>query len=155
MPETPAPGPVSGPETLPTEANADAGIAAMLKALGEPTRLRIFQFLRSCCCPVAVDESTGEVRPVSGPTVGEICCHITGRDRINSTISEHLKDLRLSGLILVERRGKQMICAANPAALTALRLFFHGTETTPPIARADDEKNAAPTCCEPTEERGE
>ena len=53
--------------------SSSAGIAAMCKALGDPTRLRILEFLRSCCCPVAVDE-TGEVRRTQGPTAGEVCC---------------------------------------------------------------------------------
>jgi len=94
-------------------------LAAMFKALGDPTRLRIFEFLRSCCCPVAVGEQ-GEVRPVAGPTVGEVCCHVTGAAQINSTISHHLKELRLAGLITVERRGKNMVCSVNQDAVDAL-----------------------------------
>src|SRR5579862_997396 len=50
-------------------------VAAMFKALGDPTRLHIFEFLRSCRGPVAVEE-TGAVRPIVGPTVGEVCCHV-------------------------------------------------------------------------------
>jgi ArsR family transcriptional regulator len=84
----------------------------MFKALGEPTRLKIFEFLRSCCCPVAVDD-TGDVRTVTGPTVGEVCCQITGLDKINSTISEHLKELKEAGLITIERRGRNMVCGVN------------------------------------------
>lgn len=102
--------------------------AAMFKALGEPTRLRIFDFLRSCCGPVAVEE-TGDVRTVTGPTVGEVCCHITGAERINSTISEHLKELRLAGLITTERRGKNMICGVNRVALAALVEYLADSPT--------------------------
>ncbi len=93
--------------------------AAMFKALGDPTRLRIFEFLRACCAPVAVEE-TGEVRPVSGPTVGEVCCRVTGAEKITSSVSFHLKELRLAGLITVERRGKNMICGINHEAVAAL-----------------------------------
>jgi len=98
-------------------------VAAMFKALGDPTRLHIFEFLRSCCCPVAVDES-GDVRPVLGPTVGEVCCHVTGAEQISSRISHHLKELRLAGLITVERRGKNMICGVNRDAVAVLASFL-------------------------------
>ena len=80
------------------ELEKETARADVFKALGDPTRLRIFDFLRSCCCPVAVEEG-GDVRPVDGPTVGEVCCRVTGAERINSTISHHLKELRLAGLI--------------------------------------------------------
>lgn len=100
-------------------------VAAMFKALGDPTRLQIFQFLRSCCCPVSV-EATGDVRPAIGPTVGEVCCQVTGAEQINSRISFHLKELRLAGLITVERRGKNMICGVNHKAVEALAAFLGG-----------------------------
>ena len=103
-------------------------LAGMFKALGDPTRLRIFEFLRQCCCPVAVEEETGEVRPVQGPTVGEVCCSLTGAEKINSTISHHLKELRLAGLITVERRGKNMICGIDPRVLDNLAAYFGGKE---------------------------
>ena len=99
-------------------------IAAMCKALGDPTRLRIFQFLRGCCCEIAVDDE-GNVRPVNGPTVGEVCCQVTGVDRITSTISHHLKELRLAGLVRVERRGKNMVCGVSREAVAALAEFLN------------------------------
>lgn len=140
-------------ETERTDSNKGAGednrsttripqMASMLKALGEPTRLRVFLFLRSCCCPVALDEETGDVRPVSGPTVGEICCHVTGNERVTSTFSEHLKDLRTAGLILMERRGKSAICAVNPAAASQLAAFFAEMPLT---------ESEPTTCCTSTE----
>ena len=96
----------------------------MFKALGDPTRLRIFQFLRACtCCPVAVGEE-GEVRPVMGPTVGEVCCYVTGTDRITSTISEHLKELRAAGLIVSEKRGRHVVCSVPTSVPEALAAFF-------------------------------
>ena len=110
--------------------------AAMFKALGDPTRLRIFEFLCSCCCPVAVEE-TGDIRPVSGPTVGEVCCHITGIERITSTVSFHLKELRLAGLITVERRGKNMICGLRPEIMPMMTAYF-----------SELEKGRTNVCCE-------
>lgn len=99
--------------------------AAMFKALGDPTRLRIFEFLCRQCCPVAVEDN-GDVRPVLGPTVGEVCCHVTGADRITSTISFHLKELRLAGLITIDRRGKNMICGVNREAAASLASYLSG-----------------------------
>ena len=100
-----------------------AQYAAMFKALGDPTRLRIFEFLRECCGPVAVEDS-GDVRRVEGPTVGEVCCRVTGVETITSTISHHIRELRLAGLITVERRGKNMICGVNRAAVESLMAFL-------------------------------
>ena len=95
----------------------------MFKALGDPTRLRIFEFLRGCCCPVAVEDGGG-VRPMQGPTAGEVCCQVTGADKITSAVSFHLKELRNAGLIVMEKRGKHMVCAVDPAALQALCAYF-------------------------------
>ena len=98
-------------------------MALMFKALGDPTRLRIFDFLRVQCCPVAVG-ADGEVRSECGPTAGEVCCHLTGQPEINSTISHHLKELRLAGLITMERRGKTMVCGVNPDAGSRLAAYL-------------------------------
>jgi ArsR family transcriptional regulator len=98
--------------------------AAMFRALGDPTRLRIFEFLRSCCGPVTVDDS-GEIRRVEGATVGEVCCRVTGVDRITSTLSHHLKELRLAGLIKTHREGRRIICRVNPDAVEALAGYLH------------------------------
>lgn len=117
--------------------NERLDVVAMFKALGDPTRLHIFEFLRSCCCPVAIEE-TGEVRLVSGPTVGEVCCHVTGAEQINSKISHHLKELRLAGLITVERRGKNMICGVNRNAVAALAVYLGGAVST---------ENKSGPCC--------
>ena len=97
--------------------------AAMFRALGDPTRLRIFSFLRSCCGPVSVEE-TGDVRRVEGVTVGEVCCRVTGSDRITSTVSHHLKELRLAGLITTERRGKYIVCRLNQEAVASLASYL-------------------------------
>ena len=103
--------------------------AAMFKALGDPTRLKIFEFLRTCCCPVAVEEETGDVRPVTGPTVGDVCCNVTGAPVITSTVSFHLKELRQAGLITMHRRGKNMICGVNQDALARLAAYLSASLT--------------------------
>ena len=95
----------------------------MCKALGDPTRARIFQFLLDCSCAVALGDK-GEVRRVDGPTVGEVCCRVTGSEKITSSVSFHLKELREAGLISMEKRGKHMLCAINRDALAKLADYF-------------------------------
>ncbi|MDE2127497.1 MAG: helix-turn-helix transcriptional regulator [Armatimonadetes bacterium] len=106
-----------------------ARFAVMFRALGDPTRLRIFQMLCSCRCPVSV-EAGGGVRPAAGPSAGEVCCTITGSERITSTVSHHLKELRLAGLITLEKCGQRRICAVNTEALDALGSWVQGLTQT-------------------------
>ncbi|MBL8040298.1 MAG: helix-turn-helix transcriptional regulator [Chthonomonas sp.] len=94
----------------------------MCKALGDPTRAQIFQYLHSCCS-IAVSEA-GEVRPSSGPTVGEVCCTILGTDKATSTMSFHLKELREAGLIVMEKRGKHVVCSLQRETLAKLTRYF-------------------------------
>jgi len=110
----------------------------MFKALGDPTRLRIFAFLQAQCCPVAVETETGAVSALTGPTVGEVCCHITGDAVVTSTVSFHLKELRQAGLITMERSGRHMLCGVNRDA--AGRLIAALSESAAMTQRSD--------CCE-------
>jgi len=89
-----------------------------LRALSDPTRFRIVEFLaRMCCGTAAVDEDGGVY---DGPTASEVCCHLTGAEKINSTVSHHLHELEDAGLIRIERRGKRMICTLKPEAFDTL-----------------------------------
>lgn len=91
--------------------------AGYFKALSHPHRLRIFlQLFALCkpgvgCCP----ESTVTA------CVGEL-----GRPlKISpSTVSHHLKELRQSGLMKMERRGKTVNCWVDPRVLQDLALLF-------------------------------
>ncbi|MDR3688019.1 MAG: metalloregulator ArsR/SmtB family transcription factor [Fimbriimonas sp.] len=95
----------------------------MFKALGDPTRARIFEFLCSKCGPVALDDS-GDVRPVQGVTVGDVCCHVTGSEQFSSTVSFHIKELRLAGLIHAEKNGKFMVCSVRREAIQSMRDYL-------------------------------
>src|SRR5436190_14289734 len=112
----------------------DEMLVKRLRALGDPTRLHIVELLSGCCCGTAAIRSDGGVE---GPTAGEVCCHITGAERITSTISHHLKELRLAGLITVERRGKHMLCGVNRKAVEALAAYL----------AVDDSARSADGCC--------
>jgi ArsR family transcriptional regulator, arsenate/arsenite/antimonite-responsive transcriptional repressor len=130
--------------TMSEPTNEQVQMAAMFKALGDPTRLRIFEFLCSCCDRVAVDvlsiENSGDIRPLQGSTVGEICCRLNGTERITSTMSHHLKELRLAGLITTERSGKNIICKVNQAALGDLHAY---------LASHEKRVTNGECCCEP------
>ncbi len=102
---------------------SDAEAATMFRALSDPTRLKIFRFLAACSGAVSVDDN-GDVRRADGPTAGEVCCHVTGESQINSRVSQHLKELRLAGLIHTEKRGKFSVFAANTEAVTQLTEFL-------------------------------
>jgi ArsR family transcriptional regulator len=106
-------------------------LSLIFKALGDLTRLGIFQALRCCAeqagSGVAVDEE-GQVRPAGSLSVGEVCCRIGGS---NSTISHHLKELRLAGLIRMEKRGRWIYCSINPQALESIQAFLEETQACP------------------------
>jgi len=87
------------------------------RALGDPTRLQILRFVASECCRVAAIDEDGQVE---GPTAGEVCCHVTGADRITSTVSHHIHELRDAGLIRVERRGRFMVCCLEAGRVREL-----------------------------------
>lgn len=94
-------------------------MAAMFRALGDSTRLRIFEFLRCCSGEIEIDEG-GRCRPAASLSVGEVCCRF---EQGMSTISRHLKELRLAGLIRMEKRGRWIYCSVEPSALERIRTF--------------------------------
>jgi ArsR family transcriptional regulator, arsenate/arsenite/antimonite-responsive transcriptional repressor len=104
------------------EVSRDAQLAAIFKALGDPTRLRIFQTLRCCDPEVEIDEA-GCCRPAGCLSVGEVCCEF---EHSMSTISHHLRELRLAGLVRAEKRGQHVYCGVEPAALELVREFLDG-----------------------------
>ncbi len=108
-------------------------VARMFKALGDPTRLSIFQFLRSYCCATVGED--GEVQAFEGPTISEVCGHVMGDKKITTSMSFHLKELRNAGLIETEKRGKYVCCCVNREALEALSDFLH------------DDQNMSSECC--------
>jgi DNA-binding transcriptional ArsR family regulator len=77
---------------------------AALTALGDPTRRAIFERLGRGPC--AVGELAGEL-PVSRPAV-----------------SQHLKVLKQTGLVIDRAHGTRRIYQVNPAAMTGLRDYF-------------------------------
>lgn len=101
---------------LSEQLGAGKGLARVFKALGDENRLAIFQLLRERCaggCEVSKD---GVDR-----TVSEIARDF---ELALSTVSHHLKELRDAGVILCEKRGKQVHCRVNSALLKELESFM-------------------------------
>lgn len=96
-------------------------IARAFKALGDPTRLAIYDFVRCCGANVEIDEESGDCCRVSETCVGDICCKF---DVAPSTVSHHLKELRSAGLIHLEKRGRWVYVTVNEEAADELQGFL-------------------------------
>lgn len=122
--------------------------ALQFRALADPTRLRIFCFLRDCGQMVAMDD-TGECRPVGGvcgASVGDVCCRF---EQSQSTVSHHLRELRIAGLIHMQRNGRQVFCSVNEDALAELGCFLNSPGLLPKACCTQ----GTPTPCEHEEAR--
>jgi DNA-binding transcriptional ArsR family regulator len=74
-----------------------------MDALGDPTRRKLFEYLRQGPCSVTELIS---IVPISQPAV-----------------SQHLRVLREARLVRVEKRGQQRIYHLNPVGLAELRQY--------------------------------
>jgi ArsR family transcriptional regulator len=84
-----------------------AGVAPMLKAAAEPTRLRLLSLVLS--------HEGGEAC---------VCDLLPHFDLSQPTISHHLKVLHEAGLLDREKRGTWVYYLARPEAMTALASLF-------------------------------
>jgi ArsR family transcriptional regulator len=112
-------------------------VAAMFKALSSPQRLRMFQRLVRGCCGTPGRRAD----PASFCCAGEL-----GSDLklAPSTVSHHLKELRQSGLVRVERRGQRINCWVSEAALAQLGGFLDGCRGLQPPRDARVRRRPAP-----------
>ncbi|WP_304106096.1 Rv2640c family ArsR-like transcriptional regulator [Mycolicibacterium bacteremicum] len=78
-------------------------IALRLKALADPTRVKLMSYLFSSSDG---EQNSGELAAALGLT--------------ESTVSHHLAQLRKAGLVLSDRRGMNMFHRAHPESLQAL-----------------------------------
>lgn len=92
-------------------------VAQMFKALSNPKRLEIFLNFAACVPPGTVEKTTEEEMAVCQREIG------IEHELAPSTISHHIKELRIAGLIIQERRGKEIYISVNPDALETLKLF--------------------------------
>jgi DNA-binding transcriptional ArsR family regulator len=94
-----------------------ADLAKIFKALGDPTRLAIFELVRDC----------GRPDGCSDDDVRDNLTSIADRFGLSlSTVSHHVKELRSAGLITCEKRGQRLFCWVEPEVLAHLEQFAAG-----------------------------
>lgn len=98
------------------ESTETKGLARVFKALGDESRMAIFQLLRERCGSGCRVTDEGAER-----TVSEIA---KAFDLALSTVSHHIKELRNAGLIRCERDGQRVYCSVNEKLLRELKGFF-------------------------------
>jgi ArsR family transcriptional regulator len=91
----------------------DLDVVTVCKALGDPTRLKILELLKSkgqsCCDLIARDER------------GLCACDIEEAVKLSqAAVSHHMGLLRRAGLISAEKRGRWMYYSRNEAAIAGL-----------------------------------
>ena len=93
-----------------------ADLTRIFKALGDPTRLAIFELVRNCGgAGCSEDEASDSLS------------QIAERFHLSlSTVSHHVKELRNAGLISCEKRGQRLFCWVDPAVLQELEHFAQG-----------------------------
>ena len=84
-------------------------LARAFKALGDPTRLAIFELIRG-----GVDPAEGHSPKELENSISQIAAQF---DISLSTVSHHIKELRGAGLVRCERRGQSIYCSVDPDVL--------------------------------------
>jgi ArsR family transcriptional regulator len=91
-------------------------LAKVFRALSDPTRLAIYQAIRS-----------GGGGAYSPEQLENSISRIAARFAVSlSTVSHHIKELRNAGLVRCEKRGQTVYCSANLEILEAVARFIGG-----------------------------
>ncbi len=109
----------------------------IFKALSTPNRLRIFLRMVSCCPPGTKCTTDIALRQCVSD-LGK------GLDIDPSTVSHHLRELRQSGLIRMQRKGKNMLCWVDPETVIATANLLTGFSE--PAFLKEDEYLSAGEC---------
>ena len=109
----------------------------IFRALSNPNRLRIFLRMVSCCPPGTKCVTDLALRQC----VGELC---QGLEIDPSTVSHHIRELRQSGLVRTERRGKNIFCWVDPETVLAAANLLTGYSL--PESLKEDECLCAGEC---------
>ena len=88
-------------------------LAKIFKALSHPNRLKIYsEILKSEAASLEVGCGCFVTEVVRSLRIGA------------PTVSHHVKELANADLIIVERRGKFLVCRANPRTIELVREAF-------------------------------
>jgi DNA-binding transcriptional ArsR family regulator len=90
-----------------------ADLAMIFKALGDPTRLAIFELVRNCGEDGCSDEQATD-------SLSNIASRF---DLSLSTVSHHVKELRRAGLIRCRKQGQRLYCRVDEDVLAELERF--------------------------------
>ncbi len=100
------------------EREAGADLAAVFKALSDPTRLAIYQLIRA-----------GGGSTYSENQIENSISKIAANFRVSlSTVSHHIKELRNADLIRCEKRGQTVYCSPNSEILEEVERFVKGVK---------------------------
>lgn len=95
-----------------------AEMAKVFKALGDPTRLAIYELIR--------ESGTGTY---GEDEIENSISWIASRFDVSlSTVSHHIKELRNAGLIRCEKRGQTVYCSADAGLLEEVQRFLVGVK---------------------------
>lgn len=109
----------------------------LFKALGDPNRLALLLRLAAAGGPATVSELGG-------------CC---ARDL--SVVSRHLARLREAGIVVAERRGREVHYRLTSDLAGTLRAIADALDACCPPGACASSGCAPTTCCPPDPERGE
>ncbi len=91
-------------------------LAKVFRALSDPTRLAIYQAIRS-----------GGGGAYTPEQLGDSISEIAARFSVSlSTVSHHIKELRNAGLVRCEKRGQTVYCSASTEILGEVARFLGG-----------------------------
>jgi DNA-binding transcriptional ArsR family regulator len=93
-----------------------AELADIFKALADPTRLAIFELVRTC-------SDSGCSEQDAADSLSKIAARF---DLSLSTVSHHVKELRRAGLIRCQKRGQTLYCRPDPDVMNELDRFVQG-----------------------------
>ncbi|MDX2065392.1 MAG: ArsI/CadI family heavy metal resistance metalloenzyme [Fimbriimonadaceae bacterium] len=86
-----------------------------LRALADPARWQLVKILaEQCCHQLNLPDADSTL------TASELCCAVTGSERITSTISHHLNELAEAGVVDRERVGRTVRYQLNQEVMASL-----------------------------------